>query len=214
MVVMQNIISFQNTNSILRVFLLFLGLIILSCGSAKVEVKDKDMQEVIFYPAGQKEKILDENGNEVQITNRDPELFQRDSKNSEEVFRVIISSESYKVRRIRKSEFIKRKPDPGGDSIIMEELLKYNKKDFVDDGIISVKLNPKTGKMETINTDRSTRIQQLLKIISNDATRWTLEHKSTEEPTVIKYLISYNVVLLNKTTRDQIKEELKKEVKK
>ena len=95
MVVMQNIISFQNTNSILRVFLLFLGLIILSCGSAKVEVKDKDMQEVIFYPAGQKEKILDENGNEVQITNRDPELFQRDSKNSEEVFRVIISSESY-----------------------------------------------------------------------------------------------------------------------
>ena len=127
MVVMQNIISFQNTNSILRVFLLFLGLIILSCGSAKVEVKDKDMQEVIFYPAGQKEKILDENGNEVQITNRDPELFQRDSKNSEEVFRVIISSESYKVRQIRKSEFIKRKPDPGGDSIIMEELLKYNK---------------------------------------------------------------------------------------
>jgi len=211
---MQNIISSKNTNLILRVSLLFVGLIILSCGSAKVEVKDKDIQEVIFYPAGQKEKILDENGNEVQITNRDPELFQRDSKNSEEVFRVIISSESYKVRQIRKSEFIKRKPDPGGDSIIMEELLKYNKKDFLDDGIISVKLNPKTGKMETINTDRSTRIQQLLKIISNDATRWTLEHKSTEEPTVTKYLISYNVVLLNKATRDQIKEELKKEVKK
>lgn len=210
---MQNIFSIRISKIIFRISLIMLNFILISCGSAKAEVKE-ELQEVVFYPAGPKEKILDENGMEVQITNRDPELFQRESKNSEELFRVIISSESYKVRQIRKSEFIKRKPDPGGDTIIMEELLKYNKKDFVDDGIISVKLNPKTGKMETINTDRSTRIQQLLKIISNDATRWTLEHKSTEEPTVTKYLITYNVVLLNKATREQIKEELKKEVKK
>ena len=65
--------------------------------------------------------------------------------------------------------------------------------------------------METINTDRSTRIQQLLKIISNDATRWTLEHKKCfEEPTVTKYLITYNIYAINKSNRDQIKEELKK----
>ena len=184
-----------------------------NCGTGKEEVKEaKDVK--YFFPAGEKEKVLDENGNEVKITNSDPELFQKDSKNYDEVFRVVISSDYYKVRQIRKSEFIKRKPDPGGDSIIMEELVKYNKINAVDDGIISVKLNSKTGKMETINTDRSTRIQQLLKIISNDATRWTLEHKSTEEPTVIKYLISYNVVLTNKTSRDTVKEELKKEVKK
>ncbi len=210
---MQNSISIRRTLSTPNAILLSLLLVFISCSSTKEEVKDtKEIKT--FYPAGQKEKVLDENGNEVQITSRDPELFQKDSKNSEEVFRVVLSSESYQVRQIRKSEFIKRKPDPGGDSIIMEELLKYNKKDFIDDGIISVKLNPKTGKMETINTDRSTRIQQLLKIISNDATRWTLEHKSTEEPTVIKYLITYNVVLINKSNRDQIKEELKKEVKK
>lgn len=210
---MQNYISSQKLKAISKMFLLLLGIILISCNSTKEEVKDtKELK--IFYPAGQKEKVLDENGNEVQVTNRDPELFQRESKNSKELFRVVISSESYQVRQIRQTEFIKRKPDPGGDSIIMEELQKYNKKDFVDDGIISVKLNPKTGKMETINTDRSTRIQQLLKIISNDATRWTLEHKSTEEPTVTQYLITYNVVLLNKSNRDQIKEELKKEVKK
>lgn len=210
---MQNSISIKNTQAVTKIFLLALTLFFISCSSTKEEVKDTKEVKT-FYPAGQKEIILDESGKEVQITSRDPELFQRDSKNYDEVFRVVISSESYQVRQIRKSEFIKRKPDPGGDSIIMEELLKYNKKDFVDDGIISVKLNPKTGKMETVNTDRSTRIQQLLKIISNDATRWTLEHKSTEEPTVIKYLITYNVVLINKSNRDQIKEELKKEVKK
>lgn len=206
---MQNIIL---KKQFLLSIIAILGLAI-SCSSTKDEMKDAKDQKT-FYPAGPKEKILDENGNEVEITSKDPELFQRDSKNSDELFRVVISSESYKVRQIRKSEFIKRKPDPGGDSIIMEELIKYNKKDFIDDGIISVKLNPKTGKMETINTDRSTRIQQLLKIISGDATRWILEHKNTEEPTVTKYLITYNVVLLNKATRDQIKEELKKEVRK
>lgn len=210
---MQNSISIKNTQTITKIFLLSFTLFFISCNSTKEEVKDTKDQK-IFYPAGQKEIILDENGKEVQITSADPELFQRDSKNYDDVFRVVISSESYKVRQIRKSDFIKRKPDPGGDSIIMEELLKYNKKDFIDDGIISVKLNAKTGKMETINTDRSTRIQQLLKIISNDATRWTLEHKSTEEPTVIKYLITYNIVLINKSNRDQIKEELKKEVRK
>ncbi len=210
---MQNSIFINKTQPITNLVLLSLLLLFISCTSTKEEVKDTKEVKT-FYPAGQKEIILDENGKEVQITSRDPELFQRDSKNYDEVFRVVISSESYQVRQIRKSEFIKRKPDPGGDSIIMEELLKYNKKDFIDDGIISVKLNPKTGKMETVNTDRSTRIQQLLKIISNDATRWTLEHKSTEEPTVIKYLITYNVVLINKSNRDQIKEELKKEVKK
>lgn len=211
---MQSFISNQKTKTFTNISFLILLFSFISCNSTqKEEVKDTKDQKT-FYPAGQKEIILDENGKEVQITSRDPELFQKDSKNSDEVFRVVLSSESYQVRQIRKSEFIKRKPDPGGDSIIMEELLKYNKKDFVDDGIISVKLNAKTGKMETINTDRSTRIQQLLKIISNDATRWTLEHKSTEEPTVTKYLITYNVVLINKSNRDQIKEELKKEVKK
>ena len=210
---MQNIFSFQYLKFITISCLLLPGIFFANCGTGKEEVKEaKDVK--YFFPAGEKEKVLDENGNEVKITNSDPELFQKDSKNYDEVFRVVISSDYYKVRQIRKSEFIKRKPDPGGDSIIMEELVKYNKINAVDDGIISVKLNSKTGKMETINTDRSTRIQQLLKIISNDATRSTLEHKSTEEPTVIKYLISYNVVLTNKTSRDTVKDELKKEVKK
>lgn len=210
---MHNFISFQNIMPKLQLVLLVFVFISISCDTTKEQVKDT-VQIKVFYPAGPKEKILDEKGNEVQITNKDPELFQKESKNSSDLFRVVISSESYQVRQIRSTEFIKRKPDPGGDSLIMEELQKYNKRDFVDDGIISVKLNAKTGKMETINTDRSTRIQQLLKIISNDATRWTLEHKSSEEPTITKYLITYNVVLLNKANREQIKEELKKEVRK
>jgi hypothetical protein len=198
----------------MRILLIKLTILFLvSCSSTSNIEKPKSSDGKIYYPAGQKEIILDENGKEVTITSDDHPLFQKDSKNGDELFRVVLSSESYQVRQIRQTENIKRKPDIQGDKVIMEELLKYNKKDFTDDGIISVKLNSKTGKIETLNTDRSTRIQQLLKIIQGDASRWFLEHK-TEEPIITKFNIVYNIVLLNKATRDQIKEELRKEVKK
>ena len=198
----------------MRILLINLTILLLvSCSSNSNTEKPKSSDGKIYYPAGQKEIILDENGKEVIITSDDHPLFQKDKKNGDELFRVVLSSEYYQVRQIRQTENIKRKPDIQGDKVIMEELLKYNKKDFTDDGIISVKLNSKTGKIETLNTDRSTRIQQLLKIIQGDASRWFLEHK-TEEPIITKFNIVYNVVLLNKATRDQIKEELKKEVKK
>lgn len=196
----------------------FIALILILSYCSTTETKKTDSKPLNtnlqkFYPAGEKEKILDENGVEVSITSEDHPLFQKDSKSSEELFRVVISSESYLVRQIRQSENIKRNPDIGGDKFMMEELQKYNKKDFTDDGIIKVHLNSKTGKIETANTDRSTRIQQLLKIIQNDSTRWTFTHK-TDEPSITKFTIVYNIVLFNKSSREQIKEELKKEVKK
>ncbi len=196
----------------------FIALIFLLsyCSSTETKKTDSKSAELIhqkIYPAGEKEKIFDENGVEVLITSDDHPLFKKESKSSEELFRVLISSDAYTVRQIRQSDNIKRNPDLGGDKFMMEELLKFNKKDFIDDGIIKVNLNPKTGKIETVNTDRSTRIQQLLKIIQNDSTRWTFTHK-TDEPSITKFNIVYNIVLVNKSSREQIKEELKKEVKK
>ncbi len=190
-------------------------LIFTSCTSSnkKEDSVKINPESQIFYPAGQKENILDENGNQVSITSEDHPLFQKESKSTDELFRVVVSSDFYKIRQIRQTENIKRKPDLGGDSFIMEELQKYNKKDFTDDGIISVKINANTGKIETANTERNTRIQQLLKIIQGDSTRWVLEHKS-EKPLIIKYNIVYNIILSNKSNREQIKEDLKKEVKK
>lgn len=193
-------------------FILILNLAFCSSEQKKESTTIIENSSKIF-PAGEKEKILDESGQEVSITKEDNVLFQKESKSNEEIFRVVISSEYYKVRQIRQTENIKRNPDLGGDKFMMEELQKYNKKDFTDDGIIRINLNPKTGKIETANTDRSTRIQQLLKIIQNDSTRWTFTHK-TDEPSITKFTIVYNIVLFNQSTREQIKEELKKEVKK
>ena len=100
---MQSFISNQKTKTFTKISFLILLFSFISCSSTKEEVKDTKDQKT-FYPAGQKEIILDENGKEVQITSRDPELFQKDSKNSDELFRVVISSESYQVRQIRKTE--------------------------------------------------------------------------------------------------------------
>lgn len=174
-------------------------------------------QSQSVYPAGESEQIIDENGKVVQITVDDPKFFQEPSKNKMEFFRVLISSESYQIRQIRQSENIKRKSDIGGDSLIYEELKKYDKVDFVDDGVIIIKLDKRTGKFDNIKFDTKVpRINDIAKIILNDATRWILEHKNNEEPNpnVLNFLISYNVKLSKKINRDEIKEHLKKEVKK
>ncbi len=168
-----------------------------------------------YYPAGESEIILDENGNEVNITDDDFEYFKKPSKDSTEMFRVLITGKKYTLRQIRSSAYFKRKSDPGGDALIIEDVAKYDGKiNFLDDGMVVVNLNAKTGKIEKVNFGtRTTRIGDLSKIIQNDSTRWQLEHK-TPEPTVTKYTVIYYIQLQGNASIDEIKEQLKKEVRK
>ncbi|NBU98699.1 MAG: hypothetical protein EBS19_10915, partial [Spirochaetia bacterium] len=128
---------------------------------------------------------------------------------------VLITGKKYIVRQIRFSKFLKRKPDPGGDSLIIEDISKYDGKiNFLDDGVIVAKLHPKTGKLENVNNgNRLPRISDLSKVIQNDSTRWQIEHLSPE-PFIIKYMVTYYMQLEGSASKDEIKEQLKKEVKK
>ncbi|TGJ99186.1 hypothetical protein EHO59_15010 [Leptospira semungkisensis] len=185
-----------------------------ACASSSVHKPDQPKGEVVPNPAGESEIVINEEGDEVKITTLDPQAFQAVSKDTAEYFRVYITSDSYKVRQIRGAKFIKRKVDKGGDALISEELVKYNRINFSDDGIILVILNGNTGAVETIRFNtRVPRINDLAKIIQNDVTRWSMEH-SEEKPVVTKYQIHYTIKLENKsgTTRDGVKEDLKKEV--
>jgi hypothetical protein len=168
-----------------------------------------------FYPAGESESILDENGKEVSITDQDFEGFQKPSKDPSEMFRVLITGKKYILRQIRSSSLFQRKLDPGGDALIVEDVAKYDGQiNFLDDGMVVVNLNAKTGKIEKVNFGtRTTRIGNLSKIIQNDSTRWQLEHK-TPEPTVTKYMVIYYIQLQGNASKDEIKEQLKKEVRK
>ncbi len=203
-------------------FLLLCSLIIFhfcnspqSISQENPQVKEnKKKPTKVFYPAGEKEKILNEKGEEVQITDLDPEPFQLPSNDPLEYFRVVITGESYQLRQIRGTDLIRRKPDLGGDQFIVEEVAKYDLIDKVDDGLILTKLNPKTGKLENVNFyKRMPRIHNLAKIMQNDSTRWVLEHKPDQEPIVTKYYVTYYIILKNKKSREEIKEILQKEVK-
>jgi hypothetical protein len=165
-----------------------------------------------FYPAGEKEKILNEKGEEVQITDLDPEPFRLPSKDPGEMFRVIISGDGYQLRQIRGASLMRRKPDPGGDQLMIEDVSKYDLIDKVDDGLMVTKLNSKTGKLENVNFyKRMPRIHDLAKIMQNDSTRWVLEHKPDQDPAITKFYTTYYIVLQNKKSRDEVKGILKKE---
>ncbi|RHX90928.1 LA_2219 family laminin/E-cadherin/plasminogen-binding protein [Leptospira stimsonii] len=192
------------------------GIGILSCstGNTKTPEGETVKTEPVPNPAGENEVVLDEEGKEVSLNTGDHPSFLKPSKDPLEYFRVHISSDGYQLRQLRGSKFIKRKVDKGGDALISEELVRYNKINFIDDGIIIVVLNGNTGAFETIRFNtRVPRINDLAKIVQNDVTRWSMEH-SEEKPVVTKFQIHYTLELKNKvgSNRDAVKEELKKEV--
>ncbi|AMX58354.1 LA_2219 family laminin/E-cadherin/plasminogen-binding protein [Leptospira borgpetersenii] len=188
--------------------------LVFSCSSAEISENEKAKYTSVPNPAGENEIILDEEGKEVRLNTGDQDSFLKPSKDPLEYFRVYISSDSYQLRQLRGSKFIRRKVDKGGDALISEELVRFNKINFIDDGIIIVVLNGNTGAFETIRFNtRVPRINDLAKIVQNDVTRWIMEH-SEEKPIITKFQIHYSLELKNKTgsTRDAVKEELKKEV--
>ncbi|MBE7411296.1 MAG: hypothetical protein L6Q54_00925 [Leptospiraceae bacterium] len=196
-------------------FLILLTVFILNqCASDNRSV-DSITYTKLKNPAGDSEKILDEKGEVVENNSGEPKFFSKESSDTQEYFRVIISSDSYQLRQIRGTENVMRKPDLGGDQLICDELKKFNLIDFVDDGIVLVKLNGETGKLENFNFHtRVPRINDIAKIIQNDATRWNLEHKKGNIPVVTKYLIYYNIILKNKSNREEVKNKLKREIRK
>ncbi|MCB1141049.1 MAG: hypothetical protein H7A24_02370 [Leptospiraceae bacterium] len=168
-----------------------------------------------FYPAGESEKVIDEKGKEVKISDLDPPEFQRESTDPSEIFRVYLTGDGYSVRQIRNSDVMRRKPDPGGDALIIDEIKKFDGRvDFRDDGMVLAKMNARTGKLENVNFHtRVPKINDLAKIIQNDSTRWVMVHKN-EEPVLTKYLVMYYIHLRGNASKDQVKEELKGEVRK
>jgi hypothetical protein len=168
--------------------------------------------ELLPPPGGDGELMLNEKGEEVVNHTGDLPFFQKKSELPTEFFRVYIASDEYRVRQIRGTDKLIRKVDPGGDELSKEELKKYDLLSFVDDGIVSIGLNSVTGKLESIGFDRRVpRINDIAKIVQNDASRWNYEHRSKDgTPLITKFVISYQVRLYPNKTRDEVKQMLQK----
>lgn len=169
-------------------------------------------KDLLPPPGGEGEIILNEKGEEVQNHAGEILFFQKKSELPTELFRVYIASDSYMVRQIRHTDKIRRKPDLGGDELAKEEMKKFDLLSFVDDGMITIGLNTITGKLESIAFDRRVpRINDVAKIIQNDASRFNYEHLSKDgAPIITKFLISYQIRLYPGKTRDEIKQMLQK----
>ncbi|TGN09912.1 LA_2219 family laminin/E-cadherin/plasminogen-binding protein [Leptospira bandrabouensis] len=202
-------------------FTVFSFFVIIHCqstSSVSIQSNGESVQELppgkdlLPPPGGEGEIILNEKGEEVQNHTGEIPFFQKKSDLPTELFRVYIASDSYMVRQIRHTDKIQRKPDPGGDELAKEEMKKFDLLSFVDDGMITIGLNSITGKLESIAFDRRVpRINDVAKIIQNDASRFNYEHFSKDgAPIVTKFLISYQIRLYPGKTRDEIKKMLQK----
>ncbi|XDD44884.1 hypothetical protein AB3N60_09090 [Leptospira sp. WS39.C2] len=194
---------------------------LVSCQSTKesqpsstedVKTEAATLKDLLPPPGGEGEIIFNEKGEEVQNHTGEIPFFQKKSDLPQEVFRVYIASDSYMVRQIRHTDKIRRKPDLGGDELSKEEMKKYDLLSFVDDGIISIGLNSVTGKLESIAFDRRVpRINDIAKIIQNDASRFNYEHASKDgTPIITRFLVTYQIRLHPGKTRDEIKQMLQK----
>ncbi|MEM7183529.1 MAG: hypothetical protein AAF518_21655 [Spirochaetota bacterium] len=170
-----------------------------------------DKAKIVENPAGKNKKVMDEHGKFVDLTTDDPEFFRAKSKDRLEAFRVIISSDSYKLRQIRFTDHFKRTPDKGGDDLMKEEIKQYDLTNYKDDGTVDIKLSPYTGKLENVKFyTRVPRINQIANIIQNDATRWILEHARKDDPSILHYRINYQVILQKKASRKEVIKVIKK----
>jgi hypothetical protein len=206
---------FRNRFSILTfVFILILHLSCKTSQTANVTTVSETIMvgELLPPPGGDGEVIYNELGEVVQNHSNELPFFQKKSEIPNELFRVFISSDKYQIRQIRSSDKILRKPDLGGDELAKEEVKRFDLINFIDDGYVAIGLNSNTGKLETIAFDRRVpRINDIAKLIQNDASRWNYEHLSKDGmPTVVKFMINYQIRLYPAKSRDEVKQMLQK----
>ena len=108
--------------------------------------------------------VISENMNFLQVN---PE--------SDETYRVLITSDDYMVSQMKFQEKIRRIEDKDGDINICEKLEEYDKIDEIRDGIISIWLFPDSGKLMKIRPKVLTYLIEIDNLIVEDIKRWDFE---------------------------------------
>lgn len=131
------------------------------------------------------------------------EEFLNSDKKGAEIFRVLLTSDEYKVFQCKNETTILRTPDDGGDKYISSEIDKLNIIDETRTGIITVWLYPDSGKIMKIRSQRPTYFKEVDALLNDDIMRWNFTFpKKVVEPT--KFDIMYRVVLSKKKGDEEI----------
>ncbi|NLV66823.1 MAG: hypothetical protein GXY14_04010 [Spirochaetes bacterium] len=138
--------------------------------------------------------------------------FLRAEDRGTETFRVLLSSDGYKVVQLKNEKTIERAPDDGGDKFMIAEMEKYDMIDEVRIGVVSVWLFPDSGAINKIRSQRPTNFTEIDSLINDDIMRWNFRFpKKVVEPT--KFEIIYRVVLRKKLSDEQILNSVQEKMK-
>lgn len=151
-------------------------------------------------------KFSDEN---IKKENR--EFLEAEDRGTE-TFRVLLSSDEYRVVQLKNEKTIERAVDEGGDKFMVAEMEKYDMIDEVRIGVVSVWLFPDSGAINKIRSQRPTNFTEIDSLINDDIMRWNFRFpKKVVEPT--KFDIIYRVVLRKKLTDEQILNSVQERMK-
>lgn len=143
---------------------------------------------------------------------KENEEFLRADDRGTETFRVLLSSDGYRVVQLKNEKTIERAPDEGGDKFMVAEMEKYDMIDEVRIGVVSVWLFPDSGAINKIRSQRPTNFTEIDSLINDDIMRWNFKFpKKVVEPT--KFDIIYRVVLRKKLSDEQILNSVQERMK-
>lgn len=138
----------------------------------------------------------------ARIQEENEEYLNCDKKGTE-IFKVLLTSDEYKVIQCKGEKTILRTPDDGGDKYMSAEIDKLNIIDESRNGLITVWLYPDSGKIMKIRSQRPTYFKEVDALLNDDIMRWNFTFpKKVVEPT--KFDIMYRVVLAKKKGDEEI----------
>ena len=128
---------------------------------------------------------------------------------NDEVFRVLMLSDSYRVTQVSAKETIARVEDKGGDQFMLEDLTKSDKINEAREAVYTVSLYPDTGRIYQIRPKRLANLIEIDHIIVQDLQRWNIVHPGGKNKQVapIKFDVRYRVVLRKKMSDEAILQE-------
>ncbi len=133
----------------------------------------------------------------------DNEKFLNPDKKVSEVFRVLLTSDEYRIIQLKNDKTMERVKDEGGDKYISSEIQKLDMIDEARVGVISVWLYPDSGRIMKIRSQRPTYFKEVDALLNDDIMRWSFNFpKKVVEPT--KFDIVYRVVLSKKQSDEEI----------
>jgi len=138
--------------------------------------------------------------------------FLRGEDKGTETFRVLLSSDEYRVVQLRNESTIERVADPGGDKYMQTEMEKHDMFDEVRTGVITVWLFPDSGAINKIRTQRPINFTDIDSLINDDIMRWNFRFpKKVVEPS--RFDIVYRVVLRKKLSDEEILNAVQEKIK-